>query len=152
MTYQIEIEKENIMLRHNPAQVLLKGAGKVIGILPQKQQAYMLNQYKRYVENASYLEVVESIQRKFWQQFDFFNKSLQQDVGLFYKESLEELSKVIDDTKNRIERDKETLAKMKSNPEIYYDPLKLFETRLVQNERIWKKSRDTDSLAHSQSR
>ncbi|MFS0821539.1 hypothetical protein [Bacillus sp. 1P02SD] len=136
MTYQIQIEKENIMLRHNPAQVFLKGAGKVLGLLPQKQQAYMLNQYKRYVENESYMEVVESVQRKFWQQFDFFNKSLQQDVCLFYKESLEELSRVIDDTKNRVEQDKEILAKMKSNPEIYYDPLKLFETRLVQNERI----------------
>ncbi|RFB17462.1 GTP-binding protein [Bacillus sp. HNG] len=151
MTYQIQIEKENIMLRHNPAQVLLKGAGKVLGLLPQKQQAYMFNQYKRYVENASYLEVVESIQSKFWQQFDFFNKSLQQDIGLFYKESLNVLSKTIEETKGQVEQDKETLAKMKSNPEIYYDPLKLFETRLVQNERIWKKSRDagTGSLSHT---
>ncbi|THE11335.1 hypothetical protein E1I69_15340 [Bacillus timonensis] len=149
MTYQIQIEKENIMLRHNPAQVLLKSAGKVLGLLPQKQQSYILNQYKRYVENESYTEVVESIQRKFWQQFDFFNKSLQQDVGLFYKESLEELSRVIDDTKNRVEQDKEILAKMKSNPEIYYDPLKLFETRLVQNERIAKRDTGTGSLSHT---
>ncbi|MEH7236449.1 tetratricopeptide repeat protein [Bacillus sp. JJ1562] len=141
MTYQIQIEKENIMLRHNPAQVLLKGAGKVLGLLPQKQQAYMLNQYKRYVENESYSDVIDSIQRKFWQQFDFFSKSLQQDIGLFYKEPLKELSESIDETKSGVEQDKETFAKMKSNPEIYYDPLKLFETRLVQYEQIWKKSR-----------
>ncbi|MCC3356901.1 tetratricopeptide repeat protein [Bacillus sp. REN16] len=151
MTYQIQIDKENIMLRHNPGQVLLKGAGKVLGLLPQKQQAYMLNQYKRYVDNASYTEVVDSIQRKFWQQFDFFKKSLQQDVGIFYKESLDDLSEAIDGTQSRVEQDKETLAKMKSNPEVYYDPLKLFETRLVQYERIWKKGRDigTGSLSHS---
>lgn len=154
MTYQVQIAKENIMLRHNPAQVLLKGAGKVLGLLPQKQQSYMLNQYKRYVESATYTDVVESIQTKFWQQFNFFKKSLQQDVGLFYKEPLDELSNAIDDTKNRVEQDKETLAKMKSNPEVYYDPLKLFETRLVQYERIWKKNRNTrdtgtGSLSHS---
>ncbi|MEH7386565.1 hypothetical protein V7147_14320 [Bacillus sp. JJ1521] len=149
MTYQIQIEKENIMLRHNPAQVMLKGAGKVLGLLPQKQQSYMLNQYKRYVENALYLDVVESIQTKFWQQFDFFNKSLQQDVGLFYKDSLDELFKTIEETKSLVDEDKQTLAKMKSSPEIYYDPLKLFETRLVQNERIWKKSRETESLSHT---
>ncbi len=136
MTYQIQIDKENIMLRHNPAQVLLKGAGKVLGLLPQKQHAYMLNQYKRYVENATYADVLESIQRKFWQQVDFFKKSLQQDIGLFYKESLDGLSRTIVETESRVEQDKETLAKMKSNPEIYYDPLKLFETRLVQNEQI----------------
>ncbi|MEH7381388.1 GTP-binding protein [Bacillus sp. JJ1533] len=151
MTYQIEIAKENIMLRRSPSQVLLKGAGKVLGLLPQKQQTYMLNQYKRFVENASYEDIVESIQTKFWQQFDFFNKSLQQDIGLFYKDSLEELSRTIEEIKGRVEDDKETLAKMKSNPEIYYDPLKLFETRLVQNERIWKKSKDTEtgSLSHT---
>ncbi|MEH7222968.1 hypothetical protein V7112_04060 [Bacillus sp. JJ1566] len=140
MTYQLHIEKENIMLRHNPAQVLLKGAGKVLGLLPQKQQAYMLNQYKKYVENASYNDVVESIQAKFWLQFDFFKKSLLQDVSLFYKEPLDELSRAIDETTNRSEQDKETLAKMKSNPEMYYDPLKIFETRLVQYERIMQKS------------
>lgn len=136
MTYQIQIDKENIMLRHNPAQVLLKGAGKVLGLLPQKQQSYMLNQYKKYVENASYAEVVESIQSKFWQQFEFFKRSLPQDIGLFYKEPLDGLSQAIDQTKDRIEQDKETLAKMKSNPEVYYDPLKLFETRLVHYEKI----------------
>lgn len=136
MTYQLQIEKENIMLRHNPAQVLLKGAGKVLGLLPQKQQTIMLNQYKRYVENANYTDVVDSIQQKFWQQFDFFKRSLPQDVGLFYKEPLLELARAIDETNNDVEQDKETLAKMKSNPEVYYDPLKLFETRLVQYEQI----------------
>ncbi|WP_010676973.1 hypothetical protein [Bacillus timonensis] len=158
MTYQVQIAKENIMLRHNPAQVLLKGAGKVLGLLPQKQQSYMLNQYKRYVESNSYSDVIESIQTKFWQQFNFFKKSLQQDVGLFYKEPLHELSGAIDETENRVQQDKETLAKMKANPEVYYDPLKLFETRLVQYEQIWKKGRrdmgafrdmGTGSVSHS---
>lgn len=139
MTYQLTVEKENIMLRHNPAQVLLKGAGKVLGLLPQKQQVYMLNQYKKYVENSTYTEVVESIQKKFWQQFDFFKRSLPQDIGLFYKEPLDELERSIDNTKKGIEQDKETLAKMKENPEVYYDPLKIFETRLVQYEKMNKK-------------
>lgn len=99
----------------------------------------MLNQYKKYVENSTYTEVVESIQKKFWQQFDFFKRSLPQDIGLFYKEPLDELERSIDNTKKGIEQDKETLAKMKENPEVYYDPLKIFETRLVQYEKMNKK-------------
>ncbi|MFT4415010.1 tetratricopeptide repeat protein [Fredinandcohnia humi] len=136
MTYRIQIEKENIMLRHNPAQVLLKSAGKVLGLLPQKQQAYLYNQYKRYVENESYVDITESIQSKFWIQFDFFRKSLQQDINLFYQKPLKELSKTIDETKNQVKVSNRTLTKMKTNPDVYYDPLKLFETRLVQFERM----------------
>ncbi|MCH1624495.1 tetratricopeptide repeat protein [Ferdinandcohnia quinoae] len=136
MTYGIQIEKENIMLRHNPVQVLLKSAGKVLSLLPQKQQVYLYNQYKKYVENESYDDISESIQRKFWLQFDFFKKSLKQDVNLFYQEPLNELSQTIAETMVRVEQNQQSLAKMKSNPEIYYDPLKLFETRLVQYERM----------------
>lgn len=139
MTYRVEIEKENIMLRHNPAQVLLKSAGKVLGLLPQKQQTYLYNQYVRYVENAQYTEVTESIQTKFWQQFDFFKKSLEQDVSLFYKEPLDQLSTSIEETKNLVEQNKQNLTKMRVNPDLYYDPLKLFETKLVKYERINKK-------------
>ncbi|WP_449537904.1 GTP-binding protein [Ferdinandcohnia sp. Marseille-Q9671] len=140
MTYRVEIEKENIMVRNNPAQVLLKSAGKVLGLLPQKQHTYVFNQYKKYVENTPYTDITESIQRKFWQQFDFFKKSLQQDISLFYKQPLQHLANITTETNNAVEQDQQTLAKMKSNPEVYYDPLKLFETRLVQYERISRKN------------
>lgn len=69
MTGRIHYEKENIMLKRNPAQLLLKSAGKLFGAMNQNNMM-LVNQYKKYVENESFEEVAKSISKKLFLPFE----------------------------------------------------------------------------------
>ncbi|MBW3112954.1 GTP-binding protein [Bacillus sp. MCCB 382] len=139
MGTRAQIDKENILLRFKPAQFLLKSAGKLLGVLPQNK-TLLYNQYKRYLENEDYQDITESVVNKFFLQFDLFEKSLQQDVHSFFQEPFTQLKVTIKDTETEISTDQDSLAKMKANPERYFDPITLFEVKLLQHEYMVKAS------------
>jgi tetratricopeptide (TPR) repeat protein len=139
MGTRAQIDKENILLRFKPAQFLLKSAGKLLGVLPQNK-SLLYNQYKRYLENEDYQDITASVVQKFFLQFDLFEKSLQQDVHSFFAEPFKQLEVTIKDTETDIATDQESLKKMKANPERYFDPITLFEVKLLQQEYMVKAS------------
>lgn len=135
MTSRVQIEKVNILLRRTPAQVLLKGAGKLFGSLSQNK-SLLYNKYKGYIETENYQEVSDIITKKFIGQFELFEGGLERDISLFFRNSINVLSQTVEETNREIHENKEILIKMKENPELYQDPLNLFEVRLRQHELI----------------
>jgi predicted GTPase len=139
MASRAEVQKENIMLRLKPAQFLLKSAGRLLGVLPQNK-TLLYNQYKKYLENENYDDITTSISSKFFVQFDLFENALERDITEFFTASFNNLSKTVEDTKLAIEQQEEVLRNMRQNPELYNDPLAVFEVRLLQLERMRKVS------------
>lgn len=122
-------EEVNILLRNNPAQLLLKGAGKLLGSI-SKNQDRLFMRYKDYIENADYSEVAGEITKTFTQQLELFEESIAWDVSEFYSNPQEELGRLIEEVEVAIEKQNDSLNKMHEKPEIYQDPLTLFELKL----------------------
>ncbi|RDE31537.1 GTP-binding protein [Parageobacillus thermoglucosidasius] len=135
MTSGMQVEKVNIVLRRTPYQILLKGAGKLLGAF-QQNNAMLYNKYKQFVENQDYLEVTESIVNKLLLQFELFAKSLERDISLFFRDPFAVLNQTVEETKKEIAEKEEELERMRANPETYRDPLTLFEVKLRQYEWI----------------
>lgn len=133
MTSGYQMEPVNILLRFNPSHFLLKSAGKLLGAIPQNK-SMLYNRYKQFVENEDFNEVAEKITNKFMQQFELFENSLERDLVLFFREPFHNLNETIQEVKEDMKTSQDSLALMKSNPEVYRDPLKLFEVRLHQYE------------------
>ncbi|WP_026582661.1 dynamin family protein [Bacillus sp. J33] len=129
----VELDKVNILNRFSPSQFLLKSAGKLLGAIPQNK-GMLYNKYKQYIENEDYSEVAELITNKFMQQFELFEKSLERDIKMFFRNPFDVLNKTVEETLEDIEVNKESLSEMRKNPEIYRDPLTLFELKLRQFE------------------
>jgi predicted GTPase len=135
MTSSLHLEKVNILLRHTPSQILLKSAGKLFGGLGQNK-AMLYTRYKRFVENEEYQEATASITDKFLQQFELFEQALVRDITLFFRHPLNVLNQNVEQAKLEISKDEDMLEKMNANPEVYRDPLTLFELRVRQYEWI----------------
>ncbi len=135
MTSGVQMEKVNIFLRRTPYQILLKGAGKLFGAF-QQNNAMLYNKYKQFVENQDYLDVTESIVNKLLLQFELFEKALERDISIFFRNPFDVLNQTVEETKKEINEKEEELEKMRSNPETYRDPLTLFEVKLRQYEWI----------------
>ena len=133
MTSGIHLEKLNILLRFTPSQFLLKSAGKLLGGLTQNK-SMLYNKYKQYIENEDYHEVAELIVKRFLQQFDFFAKSIERDITIFFRGPLDILNQTVEETRLEIEANKNALGEMRKNPEWYQDPLTFFELKLRQSE------------------
>lgn len=133
MTSGIQLEKMNFLLRYTPAQVFLKSAGKLFAVMPQNN-TMLYNKYKSYIENENYQEAAGKISEKFFKQFEMFEKALGRDVTLFFKEPLRILNAAVDEALQHIETNKAELEKMRVKPEVYRDPLNLFEVQLRQYE------------------
>lgn len=133
MTSGFQLEKVNILLRRTPSQFLLKSAGKLFGALSQNK-AMLYNKYKAFVENEDYFEIAEEVGRQFFQPFELFEKSLERDVSLFFKAALSSLNRSVEEVGAEIRKNQELLDQMNTNPEIFRDPLTLFEVRLRQFE------------------
>ncbi|MGE8203162.1 tetratricopeptide repeat protein [Heyndrickxia sp. NPDC080065] len=138
----IRFEKVNILLRHTPSQVLLKSAGKLFGAL-QQNKTMLYNRYKKFVENEDYQAVVDSIANKFLMQFELFETSLDRDISMFFQNPLAEIEKTVKLTLAEREENENMLNKIKSNPELFRDPLSLFEVKLRQYEWIVDASKET---------
>jgi hypothetical protein len=68
------------------------------------------------------------------QQFELFEKSLERDIKMFFRNPFDVLNKTVEETHEEIEENKQSLSDMRKNPEIYRDPLTLFELKLRQFE------------------
>ena len=94
----------------------------------------LYNKYKQYIENEDYHEVAELIAKRFLHQFDFFAKSIERDITIFFRDPMVILNQTVEETRSEIEANKDALDEMKKNPEWYQDPLTFFELKLRQSE------------------
>ncbi|MGG3468286.1 dynamin family protein [Neobacillus pocheonensis] len=133
MTTRFQLETVNILLRRTPSQFLLKSAGKLFGALSQNK-TMLFNKYKSFIENEDYSEAISAVNKQFFQPFELFEKSLERDVTIFFKGPKAILNRSVDEARTEIEKNQEMLNKMNENPEMFRDPLTLFEVRLRQFE------------------
>ncbi|HEY4554504.1 MAG TPA: GTP-binding protein [Bacillaceae bacterium] len=135
MTSSLYMDKENIMLKRTPSQVLLKGAGKLLGVIPANNTV-LYNRYKSFIENENYQEAAESIAIKFFRQFEMFEKAIPRDIGLFFRDPFSELKQTVAEIQREVDAKKAALEDMRSKPEAFRDPLTFFEVRIRQTEWI----------------
>jgi hypothetical protein len=133
MTSRFQLDTINILLRRTPSQFLLKSAGKLFGALSQNK-ALLFNKYKAFVENEDYLEAVTAVNHQFFQQFELFEKSMERDITLFFKSPLNMLNRSVEEAQSGIQTNQEMLNNITINPEMFRDPLTLFDVRLRQFE------------------
>jgi len=133
LTTVVNIEEENIMNRFKPAQVILKGAGKLFSSIG-KNKLFIAQQYKKYIETETFDDAIQSMIRKFFAQFDLFEKGIERDVKMFFREPVHNLEQIVQEGEQQIRTDQQQLDSLKTNPEIYYDPLTVFELNLRQCE------------------
>lgn len=133
LTSGVNVDKVNILLKFTPTQFILRSAGKLFGSISQNN-TMLFNKYKSFVENENYEEVSNEIVTKFLLQFDLFEKALERDIKLFFKNPFQLLNKTFDETKLIKQKNETALIKMKENPEMFSDPLTVFEVRLRQYE------------------
>jgi hypothetical protein len=147
MTSRADVDEQNILLRFKPTEFLLKSAGKLFAALPQNKSV-LYNQYKKYVEGKNYEDTAEEISKKFFLEFDLFEKALKADIIMFFQNPILYVEQTIQESENEISGSKATLEKMKASPEIYYDPLRLFEVRLLQYE-FMVKANEENTYTHN---
>ncbi|MGG1396668.1 dynamin family protein [Bacillus salipaludis] len=133
MTSRFILDPVNILLRRTPSQFLLKSAGKLLGALSQNK-TMLFNKYKAFVENEDYSETVALVNERFFQQFELFEKALERDISLFFRDPASVVHRAIEEAQSEIETNQDLLGKMNTNPELFRDPLTLFEVRLRQFE------------------
>ncbi|MGO4889771.1 GTP-binding protein [Anaerobacillus sp. MEB173] len=144
MTTGIQLENINILSGFKPSLMLLKGSGKLFGGLPTSKTLYKI--YKKFIENEGYEQASALVSKQFMLQFELFEKGIERDITLFFKNPFDILNAAIEEAQTEIEINKESLQTLKSNPEIYFDPLTLFEIRLRQYELVM------DALQRQQTR
>ena len=130
---RLQLEKVNILMRSTPAQLLLKSAGKLFGAL-SKNKEMLHNKYKQFIESQDYSPIAESLTNEFMQPFELFEKSLERDINMFFTSPFDVINKTLEDIQVDIEDNNEALISMQKNPEIYRDPLTLFELKVRQLE------------------
>lgn len=140
LTTAIHWEKMNILLRFTPSQFLLKSAGKLLGNITQNK-TMLYNKYKQYVETEDYNEAAALIINRFLQPFELFEKSIERDIKIFFRNPLAILNQTVEESRREISANKDALSKMRENPEWYQDPLTFFELKLRQNE--WLDQKDS---------
>lgn len=133
LTSRFQLESVNILLRRTPSQFLLKSAGKLFGALSQNK-AMLYNKYKAFVENEDYSETAKEASRQFFRPFTLLENSLERDVSLFFKQPLNILNGAVEEAGREIATNQELLNKLNTNPEMFRDPLTLFNVRLRQFE------------------
>jgi GTP-binding protein EngB required for normal cell division len=133
MTSRFQLGEINILMRRTASQLFLKGAGRLLGALSQNK-AILFNKYKAFVENEDYSETIKIVSERFFQQFELFEKALERDVTLFFRHPLSVIDQAVKEAGTEIQANKDTLKKMNTNPEMFRDPLTLFEVRLRQFE------------------
>ena len=72
----------------------MKSAGKLFGAF-QQNNAMLYNKYKQFVENQDYLDVTESIVNKLLLQFELFEKALERDISIFFRNPFDVLNQTV---------------------------------------------------------
>lgn len=132
----VHLEKANILMRSTLSQLFMKSVGTLFGQIGQlaKNKEKLQSKYKHFIESADYSETAQSIINPFIQQLELFEKSIEQDINLFFSIPYEELNRAITEAHDHVHKNKASLNKMRENPEIYSDPLTLFKLKLRQYE------------------
>lgn len=133
ITSTVQIGEVNVFLRTKPSQLLLKSAGKLFGALGQNRTV-LYNQYKKHIESEDYSEVAATVIQQFLLQFELLEKGIVRDVGMFFRNPLSILSRIAEETNTEIQTEQRLLDTMRARPEMYRDPLTLFEVKLRQYE------------------
>ncbi|WP_026679017.1 GTP-binding protein [Fictibacillus gelatini] len=133
MTSGVPMDKINIFLRFSPSRFLLKSAGKLLGGLSQNK-TMLYNKYKKFIEQENYKDTAESVTKTFLLQFELFEKALERDVSMFFKNPFAVLTRTVEETHLEIQKSQDTLDQMEANKELFTDPMTLFELKLRQNE------------------
>lgn len=130
LTSRINYEPVNILLRYTPKQVLLKSAGKVFGRMIQNKDM-LANGFKQLIENGNYEQEAETIANRFFNPFLLLEQGIERDLQLFFKDAFEELQILAEETNREITETTGELKNLRGKPELFHDPLKIFEiTRL----------------------
>lgn len=129
----VHFEKENIMLRNTPSQLLLKSVGKLFGTISKSKEKLHCT-YKNFIENADYSQIAQSVLSPFIQQLELFERSIERDISLFFSGPFEVLNRVSEEARFNIEKHKDSIQYLRENPEVHRDPLTLFELQLRQCE------------------
>ncbi|WP_010096406.1 tetratricopeptide repeat protein [Ornithinibacillus scapharcae] len=129
----IHLENANVMLRNNPYQLFLKGAGKILGSI-SKNKEKLYSKYKNYIETQDYNQITQEIVTPFIQQLELFEGSMDWDINKFFSGSYEVLNYVREQVQGEMEEHQTSLAIIQEKPEIYRDPLTFFEVKLRQYE------------------
>lgn len=133
---RVHIDHLNILLKFDPTLFTLKSIGNLFGRI-DRSKSMLSNQYKKYVEQKDYTEIKDVVIRKFFAEFELFERALEQDVALFFREPIGELKRMVEETHIGIQQSRDELNEMKAKPEIYQDPITLFEVQLRQQEMMW---------------
>ncbi|RDU36758.1 GTP-binding protein [Neobacillus piezotolerans] len=133
MANSYQLDKVNVLLRRTPSQIFLKGAGKLLGALPQNN-AMLYNRYKSFVENEDYLDTARLVNERFLMQFDLFEKAISRDLALFFLNPHQVLLGTLAATQEDLADCRQKAADMKKNPARFHDPMALFGIRLRQLE------------------
>lgn len=135
MTSMVQVDDMNILMRHTPSQLLLKGAGKLFGGITQNKGT-LYNQYKKYLETMDYDDVASAVAAKFLSQFVLFEKSLERDIAMFFRHPYNVLNQHTEQCQIEISDSQSALDRMRELPELYRDPITLYKIRLRQYEMI----------------
>lgn len=135
MINRTELPDENIMSRLEPKQMLLRNVGKYFGDM-QQSKTFLLQQYKRYLDNDDFEDVAENLSYKLFFEFDLFERAIRADVDAAFTDIIEHIEEVIAEYQHELKLTKEELAKLHQHPEYFYDPLKIFDMRHKQCERL----------------
>ncbi|SES13438.1 Dynamin family protein [Gracilibacillus ureilyticus] len=112
---------------------LWKSAGKVAGAFLKNKEA-LHHKYQQIIERKDYSKTTENIINEFLQQFEIFERSLERDINMFFTDSYRVLSETLTETYSEIEENKNVLSDIRDQPEIYFNPITLFEIKLRQYE------------------
>ncbi len=139
MINRTELPEENIMSRLEPKQMLLRNVGKLFGDM-QQSKSFVQQQYRRYLENGDFEGVAEVLSYKLFFEFDLFDRAIRADVDTTFTDLITHLEEMIETYTHHLESTKKELANHKENPAHFYDPLKIFDMRQKQCERLLGKS------------
>lgn len=129
----IYFEEATIMTRNTPSQMLLKSTGLLFGTL-SKNKEQIVNKYIQFIERADYSDTAQFIINPLIQQLEFFEKTIERDISLFFKTPFDVLNQTIEEVNVDSDEYNEALSYMRGNPEIHTDPLTLFTLNLCQYE------------------
>lgn len=138
------VENLNILKSNMPTRLLLTSVGKLFGPI-SKHKDKLQNMYKKLIENTDYSPIVQTIVRPFFQQLEYFERSIERDIQMFFATPFDELRLASRKAQENLEKYKEDLIFMEENPEIYRDPLILFELKHRQYELMYNR----DQLIHN---
>ncbi|KAB8127039.1 GTP-binding protein [Gracilibacillus oryzae] len=135
----IQLTRGIFITSNSISPFLWKSAGKIVGALSKNKES-LHHKYKQFIEGKDYSKTIDIIVDEFLQQFDIFEKSLERDINMFFSDSYRVLSETLRETYDEIEENKKVLGEMRDQPELYFNPITLFELKLRQYEWMTKAS------------